>query len=137
MRARAVQATQPHSTNPTRLPGSHAAPYRLLHRTLPYGPPQPSQRDKFARHGEALLLAARGPSPLERCLGVLRLALGLLADVLRQGGWVSPARALRGAGCHRVREIWRDHGLLRQKGWVRGEAGLDRRALRRLKTVSA
>ncbi|KXZ47798.1 hypothetical protein GPECTOR_32g410 [Gonium pectorale] len=44
------------------------------------------KRDKFARHGDALLSAARAADPLERCLAVVRFALGTLADVLRPGG---------------------------------------------------
>ncbi|PNH01909.1 hypothetical protein TSOC_012159, partial [Tetrabaena socialis] len=43
-------------------------------------------RDKFFRHGEALLAAAVAPDPLERCLAVVRYALGVMADVLRPGG---------------------------------------------------
>ncbi|GIL44429.1 hypothetical protein Vafri_1905 [Volvox africanus] len=53
-----------------------------------YGQRQPIwlKRDKFARHGEALLLAALPDDPLERCLAVVRFVLAILSDMLRPGG---------------------------------------------------
>lgn len=74
------------------------------------------QQDKYQRHGVALLSAHLAADGLERCLAVVRCALGLLGDVLRPGGGGAQDAPASVLGLH--------HVTLRQLGgWAAGRPG--------------